>query len=132
MLADKLAEYAEILERRLAGSSNRTKAAGKLVTIALQKRLLSSIEAFARTLAVHVRNRRGRSSDEGSDEGGGGYEPDHLPRHAESARPSSTTKAADDDLTEEQTVELDEVAVARATKAGASADDARAKGSSRR
>jgi hypothetical protein len=115
VLADKLAEYAEILERRLAGSSNRTKAAGKLVTIALQKRLLSSIEAFARTLAVHIR---------------------HAPKAAPATRPaeapSQTTflddsGETDDDLTEEQAVELDEVAVARATKAGASADDARAK-----
>jgi SNF2 family DNA or RNA helicase len=44
-LAAKLAEYGEILERRLATANNRTKAAGKLVTIALQKRLLSSLEA---------------------------------------------------------------------------------------
>jgi ERCC4-related helicase len=53
VLAEKLAAYSELLEQRVANSTNRTKAAAKLVTIALQKRLLSSVEAFARTLAVH-------------------------------------------------------------------------------
>jgi hypothetical protein len=46
VLAKKLAEYTDLLERRPAKSSNRVKAAGKLVTIALRKRPLSSIEAF--------------------------------------------------------------------------------------
>jgi SNF2-related domain len=119
VLASMLAEYTDILERRLAGSSNRTKAAGKLVTVALQKRLLSSVEAFARTLAVHRRN-AGKTAPTPS-----------------AQAPSSTSPQVgflddagetDDDLTEEQAAELDEVGVARATKAGASAeDDARAK-----
>ena len=121
-LAEKLAEYTEILERRLAGATNRTKAAGKLVTIALQKRLLSSIEAFARTLAVHRRNavKTGLSAS----------------KKTADVPPASRAQAAlfaldvedGSDLTEEQATELDEVEVARATKAGASAeDDARAK-----
>jgi ERCC4-related helicase len=121
VLAEKLAEYTEILERRLAGATNRTKAAGKLVTIALQKRLLSSIEAFARTLAVHRRNavKTGLSATQ--------KKADVAP----APRAQAALFALDDDgsdLTEEQTSELDEVEVARATKAGASAeDDARAK-----
>ena len=119
VLAEKLAEYTDILERRLAGSSNRTKAAGKLVTIALQKRLLSSVEAFARTLAVHRRNAAKTA-----------------PTPAASAPLATSNQVSfldgagetEDDLTEEQAAELDELGVARATKAGASAeDDARAK-----
>ena len=117
VLASMLAEYTDILERRLAGSSNRTKAAGKLVTIALQKRLLSSVEAFARTLAVHRRN-------------AGKIAP--IPTTQAPASPQvgflDEAGETDDDLTDEQAAELDEVGVARATKAGASAgDDARAK-----
>jgi hypothetical protein len=52
-LSAMLAEYSDILERRLANGGKRTRSAGKLVALALQKRLLSSIEAFAHTLAVH-------------------------------------------------------------------------------
>ncbi len=123
VLAEKLAEYTEILERRLSGSTNRTRAAGKLVTIALQKRLLSSIEAFARTLAVHRRN-AARAAHAPAVETPDARSPD---------APQGTlfrddTGEAEDDLTEEQTAELDEVGVARATKAGASVeDDARAR-----
>lgn len=119
VLAEKLAEYTDILERRLAGSNNRTKAAGKLVTIALQKRLLSSVEAFARTLAVHRRNAAKTA-------------PTPAPKEAAASSPQTSflddSNEVDDDLTEEQTAELDEVGVARATKAGASAEeDARAR-----
>ncbi len=56
VLADKLAEYTEILETRLGKAGNRAKGFAKLVTIALQKRLLSSVDAFARTLGVHRRH----------------------------------------------------------------------------
>jgi hypothetical protein len=130
VLAEKLAEYTQILERRLSGASNRTRAAGKLVTIALQKRLLSSIEAFARTLAVH---RKERPSP-----------PAPLPRTGEGSQieisPSLVLgrggqgvrvhdhDADAGDLTEQEIAELDEVGIARATKAGASAEeDARAR-----
>jgi ERCC4-related helicase len=114
-LSSMLAEYSEILERRLAGASNRTKAAGKLVTLALQKRLLSSIEAFARTLAVHKKSAAKT-----------------LAASAASAIEAASMQPAlfdeDDDLAEDQVSELEDVEVARATKAGASAaDDARAR-----
>jgi len=109
-LAEKLAEYGEILERRLASSSNRVKAAGKLVTISLQKRLLSSIEAFAKTLSVHRRNAAKKQAKELGE------------------APQSALFGDDEDLAEEQVTELEDLEVARATKAGASAeDDARAK-----
>src|SRR5664280_1892525 len=47
VLAEKLAEYTEILEKKLGTAGNRAKGFGRLVSIALQKRLLSSVEAFA-------------------------------------------------------------------------------------
>ncbi len=110
-LAAKLSEYGEILERRLAAANNRTRAAGKLVTIALQKRLLSSIEGFARTLAVHRRNAAKTLV-------AGPPQP-----------PSVQARLFDDseDLPEDQATELEDLEVARATKAGASvSDDTRA------
>ncbi|WP_153823210.1 DISARM system SNF2-like helicase DrmD [Polyangium spumosum] len=112
LLSEKLAEYTEILERRLAAASNRAKAAGKLVTIALQKRLLSSVEAFARTLSVH------RKSAAKS-----------LLASAAKAPAAVQTSLfeSDEDLTDEVIAELEDVAVARATQEGAAAsDDARA------
>jgi ERCC4-related helicase len=121
-LAEKLAEYGEILERRLAGATNKVKAAGQLVTVALQKRLLSSIEAFAKTLSVHRRNTLKKL--------------DKLTKEAAVAPvPEAPTSQAslfgvtdEEDLPEEQAAELDDLEVARATRAGASAqDDARAR-----
>lgn len=116
-LAERLAEYTEILERRLSTTGNRGKALGKLVTIALQKRLLSSIEAFARTLTVHRRNAAKTIAAV-------------TPKGSEPPlRPSLFDQPeSDEDIADEQLSELEEVEVARATKAGASIeDDARAK-----
>ncbi len=113
VLSEKLAEYSEILERRLAGASNRLKASGKLVTIALQKRLLSSIEAFARTLAVHRQ---------------------HAAEKLLASAPKTTPEAqvtlfdGEEDVADELLAEIEDVAVARATQEGAAAaDDARAR-----
>ncbi len=55
VLASLLDEYREVRQRRLAEASKRQQAAGALLISGLQQRLLSSIEAFARTLAVHGR-----------------------------------------------------------------------------
>ena len=55
-LADKLDSYRSARDRRLADASAFQQAAGALVIGQLQKRLLSSIDAFARTLAVHRRS----------------------------------------------------------------------------
>ena len=54
-LSRLLQHYRELREARLAALPRGQKAAGMLVVIALQKRLLSSIEAFACTLRVHRR-----------------------------------------------------------------------------
>lgn len=53
VLAEKLDAYRRERDKRLANESRSKQAAGALTTGGLQKRLLSSIEAFAKTLAVH-------------------------------------------------------------------------------
>ncbi len=113
VLANKLAEYTDLIEQRLAGESNRAKAAGKLVTIALQKRLLSSIEAFARTLQVHRTSAAKTAA----------AQPE--PEKKSQAIQAELALAEEADLTEEQSSALDDAEVAKATRAGARAlDDA--------
>ena len=53
VLAEKLDAYRLEREKRLASETRSKQTAGALVIGGLQKRLLSSVEAFARTLAVH-------------------------------------------------------------------------------
>ncbi len=52
-LAHLLQEYRTLREERLRDAPKSTQTAANLVITSLQKRLLSSIEAFARTLRVH-------------------------------------------------------------------------------
>jgi superfamily II DNA or RNA helicase len=52
-LAALLDEYRQVRDQRLAGESKRVQASSGLLICGLQQRLLSSIEAFARTLRVH-------------------------------------------------------------------------------
>ena len=52
-LARLLQDYRTCREERLNNEAKSTQTAAMLVMISLQKRLLSSIEAFARTLSVH-------------------------------------------------------------------------------
>lgn len=54
-LSRLLQRYRELREARLAAAPRGQRSAGMLVVTALQKRLLSSIEAFACTFAVHRR-----------------------------------------------------------------------------
>jgi hypothetical protein len=54
-LSKLLDEYRQVREGRLSGASKRTQAAAGLLICCLQQRLLSSVEAFARTLRVHRR-----------------------------------------------------------------------------
>jgi superfamily II DNA/RNA helicase len=56
VLPELLDKYIGIREISLAKTSKRAQAAAGLVTIHLQQRLLSSIEAFARSLRVHSRS----------------------------------------------------------------------------
>ena len=54
-LSELLDEYRRERERRLESASKRVRGAAALLTVGLQQRLLSSIEAFARSLGVHRR-----------------------------------------------------------------------------
>lgn len=55
LLPQLLDEYRQAREERLKGAARSTQTAAALVICGLQKRLLSSIEAFASTLRVHKR-----------------------------------------------------------------------------
>jgi SNF2 family DNA or RNA helicase len=55
VLSRLLDQYRELREERLSTESKRKQAAAGLLVVGLQQRLLSSIEAFARTLRVHRR-----------------------------------------------------------------------------
>src|SRR5262249_15568806 len=50
-----LDQYRQLREQRLQGESKRKQAVAALLVSGLQQRLLSSVEAFARTLRVHRR-----------------------------------------------------------------------------
>jgi superfamily II DNA/RNA helicase len=54
VLAAKLDELDRLRRKRLDGARKSAQAAGRLTIINLQKRLLSSVEAFARTAHVHA------------------------------------------------------------------------------
>ena len=54
-LSRLLDEYRAVREERLAGATKRSQATAALLISGLQQRLLSSVEAFARTLRVHCR-----------------------------------------------------------------------------
>ena len=54
-LSRLLDEYRTAREARHAGASGKAQAAAGLLVVGLQQRLLSSVEAFARSLAVHRR-----------------------------------------------------------------------------
>ena len=57
-LSRLLQQYRKLREQRLKGAPRSRQAAAMLVVTSLQKRLLSSIDAFARTLAVHRKSMR--------------------------------------------------------------------------
>lgn len=54
-LSALLDEYRRVRESELEGESKRVQAAAGILIVGLQQRLLSSIDAFARTLRVHCR-----------------------------------------------------------------------------
>ncbi|HEU4711941.1 MAG TPA: DISARM system SNF2-like helicase DrmD [Pyrinomonadaceae bacterium] len=54
-LSQLLDEYRQVRQLRMVGATKRKQAEAALVVSHLQQRLLSSVEAFARTLAVHRR-----------------------------------------------------------------------------
>ena len=58
VLSRLLDEYRSLRERRFHAAPRRQQSAAALLTVGLQQRLLSSVEAFARSLAVHRRTVR--------------------------------------------------------------------------
>jgi len=111
VLAEKLAQYTDILDRRLASAGTRAKGFGRLIAIALQKRLLSSVEAFARTLAVHRQNAAKSIAAV-------------VPKGSEP--PMSLTLFegdTDEDISDEQAAEIEDAEIARATRASAGVED---------
>ncbi len=64
-LAELLSRYREQRNQRLAAAGKRERAAENLVIANLQKRLLSSIAAFDRTLQVHCTTLKKRSGQDG-------------------------------------------------------------------
>lgn len=70
LLAELLDQYSTLRDTRLQGSTQRTQSAAKLLITGLQQRLLSSIEAFSRTLRIHkktvLRQWEAVSSEKGS------------------------------------------------------------------
>jgi SNF2 family DNA or RNA helicase len=66
-LAELLSRYREQRNQRLAAASKRERAAENLVISNLQKRLLSSIAAFERTLQVHMTTLEKRAAKAGKE-----------------------------------------------------------------
>jgi len=114
-LSRLLDEYREVRQRRVAGLSKRKQAETGLLTTGLQQRLLSSIEAFARTLAVHQKTmQRIWDAEE--------------PVQARITQKLQLTEGIDSDdpraeLSPEELTELEVAAIAQATAATASVTD---------
>ena len=153
LLARLLDDYRKAREERLQAASASARAAAALVTTSLQKRLLSSVEAFASTLGVHRRsvdNPRKARGDRHA-EGAGGLGDRHAEgaggrgdRHAEGAGGAGAAGAAeaeslqlsfdaieapgpDDeraDLPEEEVTAQDDAAIEVATEATAATGEA--------
>ena len=91
-LSRLLDEYRTTREKRHAGASGRARAAAGLLVVGLQQRLLSSIEAFARSLKVH--RKTVERHWEKSQEAAGA--PDALVPGAEAARGAPEPSAGGD------------------------------------
>jgi hypothetical protein len=123
VLSRLLDEYRSLREARFATTSRRAQAAAGLLIVGLQQRLLSSIEAFARSIKVH-RATVGRQWEKGR--GGGararpGAESDTLfmqPPDADDERADLTPEAAN----AEEAAEVEAATVA--AEAGAARDPA--------
>ena len=117
VLSRGLQQYRRMREARLATATKAQQAAAMLVVTSLQKRLLSSIEAFARTLEVHHRGMIAQ---------GGGARPtlaaEDLDLLWESPGADDERAALDEDaVNEEEDAQL-ESATRQSTSGGASLD----------
>jgi ERCC4-related helicase len=98
-----LNEYRELRERRMIKASRGQQAAASLVICTLQKRLLSSLEAFASTLRVHRRGLNDQTAEHFDEQ-----------TQLDLDVPGSDDERAE--LSEEQITEEFDAAVARASK----------------
>jgi hypothetical protein len=98
-----LNEYRDLREQRLSKATRGQQAAASLVICTLQKRLLSSLEAFASTLRVHRRGLNDQTPERFDDQ-----------QQLDLDAPGSDDERGD--LPEEQVAEDLEAAVARASK----------------
>ena len=119
VLSRLLHKYRALKESRLKGTSRTKQASAMLVVTSLQKRLLSSIEAFARTLEVHRRSMKKLADKAGAGGEGEGPAPDDLPL-LRSAPGADDVRAG---LTEEE-VQAEEEAQVEAADAAAGSGDA--------
>ncbi len=116
-LSRLLQSYRMLREERLRGGTRSRQAAAMLVITSLQKRLLSSIEAFARTLQVHRKAMRRRAEQEQT----------QAPEETQADAPQNLSllgeaAGADDDraeLPEEEVDKETDAQVEAATEAGA-------------
>jgi len=118
VLSRLLDEYRTAREERFASTSRRAQASAGLLVVGLQQRLLSSIEAFARSLRVH-RETVARQWDKGRAAATDTTESDHK-----DAQLFTTTPDADDergDWTPEEQ-EAEEAAAAEAITTAAETD----------
>ena len=116
VLSGMLQQYRALREERLKGTSRTRQASAMLVVTSLQKRLLSSIEAFARTLEVHRRSMKKLAGKACAAEGSG---PGDL--FLLRSSPGADDERAD--LNEEE-VQAEEDAQVEAADAAGGADDA--------
>jgi superfamily II DNA or RNA helicase len=115
MLSRLLDEYRTAREERYAGTSRRAQAAAGLLVVGLQQRLLSSIEAFARTLKVHrctVERQREKGTPEAASVG---TEPETFFTHAPDADDERANLTPDES-------DAEEAAEVEAATAGAEAE----------
>lgn len=115
VLAAKLDELDQVRKQRLAEARKSAQSAGRLTIINLQKRLLSSVEAFARTAEVHARTLDRMLSELGEEQ-------KTLAATAQVTLDELTPPGADDDTADDSEAEqeaAEDAAMERATRAAA-------------
>ena len=88
-------EYRTAREERYTHTSSKAQAAAGLLVVGLQQRLLSSVEAFARSLAVHRRTVEGHW-EQGQVDRTVGKEPDSSSATGQASEPESPAPSSDE------------------------------------
>jgi superfamily II DNA/RNA helicase len=123
-LSRLLDEYRTAREKRLASTTRRAQAAAGLLVVGLQQRLLSSIEAFARSLKVH-RATVQKQWEKGGSAGTGGPKPDATDLQLLTRAPDADDERGEwtaEELEAEESAQIE--AVTTAAEADASRDAA--------